>query len=425
MTDLTQATSTSILSRTSSFSRSQASPTPSPLSAAASAGGLTRMSSIRSSPVALSREASRDLASPALSREVSRDLNDSAGPESAAGERGSAMPSASMLPLQTPLEGIKEVKPSGGKAGRSPDVKEKKKHFFGDGDDVGGVEGAIKPKPFSGAPARKKDKSKTAEAACAQLSADSIGSAGKSKGKGSNKAPKRQPAVKGHPDAETQETRGPSRERKEGVKEGECQRRGAGGSHDAAALPVAQPATHEPAGTEAAATPATDAFGNECAGTAGDVPMEVRRQGPKSEGVGGQGAVRMLLKPGGQVDQSVMRGLLDVQQRFLLRMNYEKGAWMTNLEQQQEMRRPLAVGFMEARRIRRLAELQEAINQKAAAVPSFATAKPAKAAEASAAVAGPGERLSSSDVPNVAAEATEKHEVRKPDAVKRKKKKTA
>ena len=128
-------------------------------------------------------------------------MNDSAGPESAAGERGSAMPSASMLPLQTPLEGIKEVKPSGGKAGRSPDVKEKKKHFFGDGD-VGGVEGAIKPKPFSGAPARKKDKSKTAEAACAQLSADSIGSAGKSKGKGSNKAPKRQPAVKGHPDAE-------------------------------------------------------------------------------------------------------------------------------------------------------------------------------------------------------------------------------
>ena len=132
--------------------------------------------------------------------------------------------------------------------------------------------------------------------------------------------------------------------------------------------------------------------------------------------------MRMLLKPGGQVDQSIMRGLLDVQQRFLLRMNYEKGAWMTNLEQQQEMRRPLAVGFMEARRIRRLAELQEVINQKAAAVPSFATAKPTKAAQASAAVPGPGERLSSSS--DVAAEATEKQDVGKPDAVKRKKKKT-
>jgi hypothetical protein len=86
---------------------------------------------------------------------------------------------------------------------------------------------------------------------------------------------------------------------------------------------------------------------------------QVRREGPQSEGIVGKGSVRMLLKAGGKVDTTILRGLMDAQNRFLVRVNYDKGNWMTKLERQQETRRPLAIGFMETRRIRRLAELEE------------------------------------------------------------------
>ena len=89
-----------------------------------------------------------------------------------------------------------------------------------------------------------------------------------------------------------------------------------------------------------------------------------KREGPQSEGIGGSGAVKLLLKQGGGIDVPIMRGLLDVQQRYLNRMNYSKGAWITQLEEQLEIRRPLAIGFMEARRVRRLAELEESLTAK-------------------------------------------------------------
>jgi len=95
-----------------------------------------------------------------------------------------------------------------------------------------------------------------------------------------------------------------------------------------------------------------------------------RRQGPKSQGICGPGSVKMLLRAGGQVDSSIMRGLLDVQQRYLTRINFQKGAWMTQLESQQEQRRPLSIGFMEAKRMRRLAQLQESLGKDGAPAPA-------------------------------------------------------
>ena len=72
-----------------------------------------------------------------------------------------------------------------------------------------------------------------------------------------------------------------------------------------------------------------------------------------------------------------MRGLLDVQQRYLMRVNYEKGAWIAELEKQKEQRSSLGVGFMEGKRIRRLAEIAEVLGKEKDLVPS-AAAKPSK-----------------------------------------------
>jgi hypothetical protein len=102
-----------------------------------------------------------------------------------------------------------------------------------------------------------------------------------------------------------------------------------------------------------------------------------RRHGPTSLGMCGPSAVRMLLKGTGKVDTSIMRGLLDVQQRYLMRVNYEKGAWITELEKQKEQRSSLGVGFMEGKRIRRLAEIAEVLGKEKDLVPS-AAAKPSK-----------------------------------------------
>ena len=94
------------------------------------------------------------------------------------------------------------------------------------------------------------------------------------------------------------------------------------------------------------------------------------------------------------------------------------------------MRRPQAVGFMDARRIRRRAELQEALNQKAAALPGVTKAaglngakgSEAEGTQANARVAEPGERAAAT--PQADAEAMDKKEAGKQEAAKRKKKKT-
>jgi hypothetical protein len=55
------------------------------------------------------------------------------------------------------------------------------------------------------------------------------------------------------------------------------------------------------------------------------------------------------MQGGGLLDQATIRGLVDVQQRFLLRLNYERDECLSNLEQQKELRRPLAgkLAFLE------------------------------------------------------------------------------